>query len=84
MELNGDYLSHIPTAVPAGKILVHNDIWPPVRRIGTKRFRIWFATPSDRFEVPMRMGTGVARALSHDTRRGLQSGLDGCHRSSSP
>ena len=50
MELNGDYLSHIPTAVPAGKILVHNDIWPPVRRIGTKRFRIWFATPSDRFE----------------------------------
>ena len=50
MELNGDYLSRIPKAVPVGKILVHNDIWPPVRRIGTKGFRIWFATPSDRFE----------------------------------
>ena len=38
MQLNGDYLSRIPKAVPAGKILVHNDIWPPVRRIGTRDF----------------------------------------------
>jgi hypothetical protein len=29
MQLNGDYLSRIPKAVPAGKILVHNDICPP-------------------------------------------------------
>ena len=40
MELNGHYLSRIPKAVPAGKILVHNDIWPPVRHLGTKGFRI--------------------------------------------
>ena len=29
MELNGDYLSHIPKAVPAGKILVITTSGPP-------------------------------------------------------
>ena len=48
MALNGDYLSRIPKAVPAGKILVHNQ--PPSAASATRKFRIWLATPSDRFE----------------------------------
>ena len=77
MELNGHYLSRIPKAVPAGKILVHNDIWPPVRHLGTKGFRIWFATPSDRFE---KCPCGWAPELPEHYRmiraKALQSGLE--------
>jgi hypothetical protein len=39
-----DYLEEMPTAIPAGKILIHNNV-VPARRINTRGFRIWFASP---------------------------------------
>jgi hypothetical protein len=39
-----DYLDEMPTAVPAGRILVHNNV-VPARRINTRGFRVWFASP---------------------------------------
>ena len=39
-----DYLEEIPTVIPAGKILVHNNV-VPARRIGSRGFRIWYASP---------------------------------------
>ncbi len=39
-----DYLEEMPTAVPAGKILIHNNV-VPARRIGSRGFRIWYASP---------------------------------------
>jgi len=34
----------MPTAIPAGQILVHNNV-VPTRRINTRGFRAWFAAP---------------------------------------
>ena len=39
-----DYLEEMPTVVPAGKILVHNNV-VPAKRIGSRGFRIWYASP---------------------------------------
>ena len=39
-----DYLDEMPTEIPAGKILVHNNV-VPARRINTRGFRVWFASP---------------------------------------
>jgi hypothetical protein len=39
-----DYLEEMPTAVPAGKILVHNNV-VPAKRIGSRGFRIWYVAP---------------------------------------
>ena len=39
-----DYLDEMPTEIPIGKILVHNNV-VPARRIGTRGFRVWFASP---------------------------------------
>jgi hypothetical protein len=39
-----DYLEEMPTVVPAGKILVHNNV-VPAKRIGSRGFRIWYVVP---------------------------------------
>jgi hypothetical protein len=39
-----DYLDEMPIVIPEGKILVHNNV-VPARRIGTRGFRIWYASP---------------------------------------
>lgn len=39
-----DYLEEMPAAVPAGQILVHNNV-VPTRRINTRGFRVWLAAP---------------------------------------
>jgi hypothetical protein len=58
------YLSTRPSTVPEGMVLVHNHILPikPRERIGTRGFRIWLESPSDRLaECPCgfapRLGT---------------------------
>jgi hypothetical protein len=37
-----DYLRSMPKSVPAGRLLVHNNV-RPTRRIGMRGFRIWLA-----------------------------------------
>jgi hypothetical protein len=39
-----DYLEEMPTVVPAGKLLVHNNV-VPAKRIGSRGFRIWYVSP---------------------------------------
>jgi hypothetical protein len=36
-----EYLEEMPTVVPAGKIVVHNNV-VPAKRIGSRGFRIWY------------------------------------------
>ena len=38
-----EYLSKIPAkdAIPPGRVVVHNHVVPPVRRLGTRGFRAW-------------------------------------------
>ena len=38
-----DYLTEMPAFVPAGKILVHNNV-VPAKRIGSRGFRIWYVS----------------------------------------
>lgn len=41
-----EYLSTLPAVVPAGKVLVHNQVTggiTPHRRIGTFGFRVWLS-----------------------------------------
>lgn len=40
------YLEEMPTVVPTGKLLVHNNV-VPAKRIGSRGFRIWYASPDD-------------------------------------
>ena len=42
-----EYLFKLPTVLPAGKVLVHNQV-KPTRRIGSRGFRFWLSTPEDR------------------------------------
>jgi hypothetical protein len=46
-----EYLRSLPKTVPAGKVLVHNQVYPVARRQGTRGSRYWLRPPSDRFEV---------------------------------
>ena len=36
------YLRKIPKSIPAGFVLVHNQVSPPTRRSGTRGFRFWY------------------------------------------
>jgi hypothetical protein len=45
-----DYVTHIPEKVPAGKVLVHNQI-VPVHPLGLHGFRAWVVKPSKDYEV---------------------------------
>jgi hypothetical protein len=39
-----EYLSKLPKAVPAGRVLVHNSV-KPARTLGTRGFRAWLSDP---------------------------------------
>ena len=39
---NFDYLKSLPKQIPAGKLLVHNQV-KPAKRLGTGGFRAWLA-----------------------------------------
>ena len=39
------YLSRLPAAVPAGKVLVHNHVSPVARRLGVRGSRAWLSEP---------------------------------------
>ena len=54
-----EYLTTIPTEIPAGRVLVHNHV-RPTRRLGSRGFRAWLAEPSERLEV---CGCGWAAEL---------------------
>jgi hypothetical protein len=40
----------LPSAIPGGKVLVHNQVYPVARRPGTRGSRCWLQEPSDRLE----------------------------------
>jgi hypothetical protein len=44
------YPSRLPTPdeIPAGWVIVHNHVVPPVRRLGHRGFRAWLEVPGDR------------------------------------
>jgi len=45
-----EYLDKIPAhsaAIPPGRIVVHNHVVPPVRRLGVRGFRAWLAPLND-------------------------------------
>jgi hypothetical protein len=56
-----EYVSEIPRAIPAGKILVHNHVRPqsPLELNG---FRAWLTTPGAKYEA---CNCGWAPALQH-------------------
>jgi hypothetical protein len=47
---NMQYLSTLPKTVPAGLVIVHNQVVPS-RQPGTRGSRCWLQPPSDRLEV---------------------------------
>jgi hypothetical protein len=40
------YLTSLPTSIPSGQYLVHNNV-RPTRRLGSRGFRAWLIAPSD-------------------------------------
>jgi hypothetical protein len=46
-----EYLQRLPAAVPAGRVLVHNQVYPVARRNGTRGSRHWLQLPADNLEV---------------------------------
>ncbi len=44
-----EYLTHVPTTVPAGKVLVHNHVTPR-KTLGMGGFRAWLDDPAARYE----------------------------------
>ena len=49
--ITAEYLQHLPEAIPAGQVLVHNAVSPVAYRLGTRGSRYWLQPPSDRLEV---------------------------------
>lgn len=50
-ESTPEYLSRLPDTVPAGRVLVHNNV-RPARRLGSRGFRAWLQEPDpDRLVV---------------------------------
>jgi hypothetical protein len=45
-----DYLTKIPAEVPAGRVVVHNNV-RPTRRLGSRGFRAWLDEPHKRLVV---------------------------------
>ena len=46
-----DYLTALPVQVSAGRVLVHNQVYPVARRPGARGSRCWLAEPSPRLEA---------------------------------
>ncbi len=47
-----EYLTVIPAAVPAERVVVHNHVrMSRRRRLGSRGFRAWLDGPSDRYET---------------------------------
>jgi hypothetical protein len=45
------YLTKLPRAVPAGRVLVHNNV-TPTRRLSSRGFRAWLSEPdTTRLEI---------------------------------
>lgn len=42
-----EYLTAVPTNIPAGKVLVHNHV-RPTKRLGSRGFRAWLQPMTDR------------------------------------
>lgn len=42
--MDQEYLFKLPVVVPAGKVLVHNQV-RPTRRLGSRGFRAWLSSP---------------------------------------
>jgi hypothetical protein len=50
-ERGMEYPSSVPTVVPTGRVLVHNSVYPVVRRNGQRGSRFWLQPPADNLEV---------------------------------
>jgi hypothetical protein len=47
-----EYLFKVPTSVPEGRILVHNNVYPVCRRSGVRGSRYWLDDPDpNRYEA---------------------------------
>jgi hypothetical protein len=45
-----EYLTHLPDAVPSGRVLVHNDV-RPTRHLGIRGFRAWLDDPDAPYKI---------------------------------
>jgi hypothetical protein len=60
-----EYLFELPASVPAGKVLVHNNV-RPTRQLGSLGFRAWLSPP-DRLKLEV-CGCGWAPQLGQHYR----------------
>jgi hypothetical protein len=66
-----DYPARLPAVIPAGQVLVHNQVTPVARQQGTRGSRYWLQEPSDNLDrCLLRMGGRAGRALprSHHSK----------------
>jgi hypothetical protein len=49
--MTAEYPTAPPEAIPAGQVLVHNQVYPAAQRPGQRGSRCWLQPPSDRLEV---------------------------------
>ena len=59
------YFDTLPAAVPAGRVLVHNNV-RPTRHLGTRGFRAWLTEPDPARLAPC--ACGWARELGEHYR----------------
>jgi hypothetical protein len=45
-----DYPARLPAVIPAGQVLVHNQVTPVARQQGTRGSRYWLQEPSDNLD----------------------------------
>lgn len=62
---NFEYLERPPAAIPDGRILVHNHVYPVARAGGARGSRFWLEPPRDNREV---CDCGWALELGEDYR----------------
>jgi hypothetical protein len=46
-----EHLDKLPKTIPAGRVLVHNLVFPPTRRLGMRGFRAWLQAEPGGFAV---------------------------------
>jgi hypothetical protein len=46
-----DYPARLPAVIPAGQVLVHNQVTPVARQQGTRGSRYWLQEPSDNLDI---------------------------------
>jgi len=65
-----EYILRLPASVPAGKVLVHNQVrWSQGARPSRSGFRAWLDEPRPlSWGVPLRLGTALEQTLPREAR----------------